>query len=430
MRSALLLSLSLSLVACTKEQPATAPALTVEQHRELALAVPAGDVELERVAKAAREAPALAERWVVLGQLWVRKARASNDPGQYLSASGAAQVALSLQPGYSAALALEAIVSLNQHRFSESRDTALKALAQRDDDLLALAALADATLELGDVDASTAAVQKMIDLKPNLPSYGRAAHLRWLRGDAAGAQALYRQAIDSGNNPKDPEPRAWMIVQSALVFLDLADLDGAEAGFDFALHQLASYPPALVGKARVHLARWEPAAAVALLERAIAASPLVETWVLLAEARGELGDAEGAKSAWARAEALGRVHDPLALGRGWAEAGLRSREAVELLRREHARRPNVQVEGALAWALYRVGNVEPAVAASERALALGTGDVRLRYQHAAILAARGEREAALHQLEVLAPRVAALSPKLQREAKELLLTLKQQLAVR
>lgn len=404
--------------------------MTLEQHRALALAVPAGDLDLERAAAAAKAAPALADRWVVLGQLWVRKARASNDPGQYLSAEGAAKVALSLQPGYSAALALEALVALNQHRFTEARDTANAALAQRDDDLLALAALADATLELGEVTASAAAVQRMLDLKPNLPSYGRAAHLRWLLGDPAGAQQLYRRAIDSGWSPKDPEPQAWMAVQSALVFFDEGDLDGAAAGFDFALQRVPAYPPALAGKARVALSRGDTAAAVALLEQSVAASPLVDTWVLLAEARAEAGDANGAAAAWSKAETLGRATDPLALARGWSEAGLHVREAVAMLESERKLRPNLHVDGALAWALLKSGDVDAAVAASERALALGTSDARLRFQHAAIQAARGEREPALRELEALAPRVAALSPRLQREAKELLGTLKQQLAVK
>src|ERR1043165_7211322 len=162
MRPALLTSLCLA-VACAKPPPppATAPSLNLDQSRALALAVPADDRELAAAANAAKVAPALADRWVVLGQLWARKARESNDPGQYLSAEGAAKVALSLQPAYSAALALEAVVALNQHRFVEARDTAKAALAQRDDDLLALAALADATLELGDVTASADAVQRM-----------------------------------------------------------------------------------------------------------------------------------------------------------------------------------------------------------------------------------------------------------------------------
>ena len=420
-----LLTLLVGVVGCTRA-PEPKPGLTVEQQRELALAVPAGDAELARAAEAARAAPGLADRWVTLGQLWVRKARSTNDPGLYLSAEGAAQVSLSLQPGNSSALALQAIVSLNQHRFTEARETARVALVQRDDDLLALAALADATLELGEVDASSAAVQRMLDLKPNLPAYGRAAHLRWLRGDVAGAQALYRRALDSGWNPKDPEPQAWMAVQAALVFLDTGDLEGAEAGFDFALDRLPSYPPALVGKARVQLSRGEPAGAVSLLERALAQSPLVETWTLLAEARAERGDAEGAGAAWAKAELLGRATDPLALARAWSEAGTHSREAVQLLQQERALRPNVHVEGALAWALLKAGEVEEAVVTSERALALGTSDVRLRFQHAAILATAGEREPALRELEALAPRVVAMSPRLQREARQWLTTLKAQ----
>jgi len=430
MRLALLTSLCLA-VACTKSPPPQSGAAqpTVEQFRALALAVPAEDRELAAAANAAKAAPALADRWVVLGQLWARKARASGDPGHYLSAEGAAKIALSLQPGYSAALALEAVVALNQHRFTEARDTAKAALAQRDDDLLALAALSDATLELGDIEASADAVQRMLDLKPNLASYGRAAHLRWLTGDAAGAQELYKRAIDAGWS-RDAEPQAWMAVQLGLVLLELGDLDGAVAGFDFALARVAAYPPALAAKARALSARGDHRGAIALLEQALAKSPLVDTWVQLAEAHVEAGDSEGAAAAWAKAESLGRVSDPLALARGWSEAGTHAADAVALLKAERKVRPNVQVEAALAWALYRAGDIDGAAAASERALALGTGDVKARFQHAAIQAARGEREPALRELEALAPRVAALSPRLQREATALRMQLEEPVAQR
>lgn len=421
--------LLLLVVGCSRETAAPrAPSL--EQHRALALAVPAGDVELAKAKQACDEAPALADRWVQLGQLWVRKARASNDPGQYLSAEGAAQVALSLQPDFSAALALQALVALNQHRFAEARTLAGEALKRREDDLLALAALADATLELGDVESSTRAVQKMVDLKPNLPSYGRAAHLRWLAGDAKGAQALYRQAIDAGNNPKDPEPQAWMMVQAALVFLDQGDVDGAEAGFQLALSKLKDYPPALVGEARVLLARGAVAQALPLLERAVSQSPLVETWVLLAEAREVALEADGAQAAWAKAEKLGRAADPLALARGWSEASMNLAEAVKLLEAEKALRPNVQVEGALAWAYFKNQQQSGATAASARALAVGSKDVRLMYQAAAIAAANGEKQEALTALKALEPRMLGLSPRLANEARALEGLLEAQLAVR
>ena len=103
-------------------------------------------------------------------------------------------------------------------------------------------------------------------------------------------------------------------------------------------------------------------------------------------------------------------------------------EAVALLEREHHERPNIQVEGALAFALYRAGRLDEAAAASERALALGSSDARLRFFAAAISAARGARRQAVVELEALAPRVAALSPGLRREAEALTRQLKEQLA--
>jgi tetratricopeptide (TPR) repeat protein len=410
--------------------PRTSAEPTLEQRRALALAVPKESEELQRAAKAVREAPELAERWVVLGQLWVRHARRSNDPGHSLSAEAAATVALSIQPDLSSALGLEALVALNQHRFADAKALAQKALKLREDDQLALAALADATLELGDLDTSTATVQRMVDLKPSLASYGRAAHLRWMRGDVAGAQSLYRQALDAGRNPKDPEPQAWMAVQSALIFFELGDVEGAEAGFRFALGRLQGFPPALTGLARVQLSRGDAAAAIPLLEQALAASPLVETWVWLAEARAVAGDTEGSRTAWAEAERVGRLSDGLALGRAWAEAKEHRDEALALLQAERANRPNAQVEGALAWAHFRAGHLELARTGSERALSSGAVDVRLRYQHAAILAASGERARAKEQLTALAGRFSALSPRQQAEARSLLETLDREVAAR
>jgi tetratricopeptide (TPR) repeat protein len=425
MRSYLALLIAFTL-ACA-QKPASLE-LTLEQQQTLALAVPAGESELARAAKAAREAPGLADRWVTLGQLWVRHGRTSTDPGAYLSAEAAAAMALSLQPEFSAALALKAVVALNQHRFSQARELARQSLRQRDDDLLAMAALADAEVELGALEDAAKTVQQMLDLKPNLPSYGRAAHLRWLTGDAAGAISLYRQAIDAGRNPKDPEPQAWMAVQLAMVSLEQNDLEGAAAGFDFALSNVKRYAPALVGTARVLLARDQPVQAQAALEEAVAVSPLVDTWVLLAQTRQLVGDTAGSQAAWAQAERLGRASDPLALARGWAEAGMHAEDAVRLLQAEQRLRANSSVEGALAWALFKAGHLDLAKTASARALASGLTDARLRYQHAAIRAALGERREALTELQALQTRV--LPPPLRQEAQALLTALHQQLASR
>ena len=51
----------------------------------------------------------------------------------------------------------------------------------------------------------------MMDLKPNAASYSRAAHLRWILGDGAGAAPIMRPAIDATAPGRRSEPRAWML---------------------------------------------------------------------------------------------------------------------------------------------------------------------------------------------------------------------------
>jgi tetratricopeptide (TPR) repeat protein len=142
------------------------------------------------------------------------------------------------------------------------------------------------------------------------------------------------------------------------------------------------------------------------------------------------GDTAGAQAAWAQAERIGRASDPLALARGWSEAGTHAAEAVQLLEVERRLRPNSSVEGALAWAALKAGDLKTARAASDRALAPGLTDVRLRYQHAAIRAAAGESREALNELEALGARLAVLPPPLHHQAQALLTDLHQHLASR
>ena len=70
--------------------------------------------------------------------------------------------------------------------------------------------LGDALMEQGRLAEAAQAYQKMIDLKPFYQSYTRAAHLRWLRGDLAGAIDLMRAAVKAAS-PRDPESIAWAV---------------------------------------------------------------------------------------------------------------------------------------------------------------------------------------------------------------------------
>jgi tetratricopeptide (TPR) repeat protein len=375
---------------------ATVRASPLDLSKRLALASPGGtsrvDQEIAALQKAARADETKSDVWILLGRAWVRKARESTDPGFYLNADACADAALAVSSSY-AARDLKALVLLNQHRFEEARALAARIVEERPDDAMGYGSLSDALLELGRFEEAAHAIQKMVDLKPNLPSYGRAAYIRWLQGDIANAKAFERKAIDAGSATQDPEPRAWEIVQSAHIFWNEGDYEGAEAGYDLALSSVSEYPPALAGKGRAALSRGDAKRAAELLARAFKASPLVETAWLLGDARQAAGDTKGAEEAYAEVEKHGRLVDPRTLALYWATKGKNEKEALELAEAEKKHRGDIATEDVLAWALYRNRRFGDAKLASERALAHGTKDARLLFHAGAIRIAIGDREA-------------------------------------
>lgn len=415
-----------ALPACSKAhgagEPAptasAAPALTadvgspVSRARTLAMTKSEGgmpvDVQIAAAQKLLGEHPDMRDYWIALGRLWVRKAREAADPGIYLYAKACADVALHIDPDNLPAQNLVAIVLLNDHKFSDALDQADKVLSRYPDDLMALGTRSDALLEMGSIDDAAQAAQKMVDLKPNLPSYSRAAYLRWLMGDVKGAKPIAWKAIDAGRDPRDPEPIAWAIVQAAMIFWHDGDYAGANAGFDKALEAFREYPPALVGKGRyMLLAKDDPKAAVDLLAKAYKLSPLVETAWLLGDARQAAGDAAGAAEAYAKVVKQGRLSDRRTLVQFYATKNRDVDEAVKLAAEELEVRGGPYTDDASAWALYRAGKLPEARAASDRARSHGTRDAVLLYHGGAIRIAQGETAAG----EKMVKEALALSPK-------------------
>jgi tetratricopeptide (TPR) repeat protein len=346
-----------------------------------------------------RNQPWSDDGWLMLGRAWVRRARESSDPGYYLHAEACADVVLERSPANVAAKNLRGLVLLNQHDFAAAKATAEAIIASEPDDSTAWGTLSDAALELGDFETAVHAVDEMLKRKPGLPAYSRAAHLRFLEGDEAGAIEAVRLAIDAGLDPSDPEPLAWVLVQAAELFFQRGDYSGADAGFEQALEVAADYPPALVGRARVLLARNDPAAAGMLLRRAYEKSPLVETGSLLSQALARSGDRAGAERAYAEAEREGLRGDRRSLSVMDSTLRRSPERALELARAERAVRGDIYTDDALAWALYRAGRFEPALERIERARRLGTRDARLLFHHGAILIAAGRTAAGRALLE-------------------------------
>ena len=100
---------------------------------------------------------------------------------------------------------------LGLHDFRGALAVAERARAVEPEDWWNYGTLADAHVELGDYAHALKAAQRMVDLRPGLPSYARAAFLRALFGDRAGAIELLRLAVAAGS-AREPEGRAWALV--------------------------------------------------------------------------------------------------------------------------------------------------------------------------------------------------------------------------
>jgi tetratricopeptide (TPR) repeat protein len=350
------------------------------------------DRRIAALSKLAEAHPERADLFVELGRAWIRKARDTSDPGYFLNANACADVALDLSADDVLALDLRAMVLLNGHEFRRARDVADEILKRDPDTASAWGSLSDALLELGDLEEADRAAQRMMDLKPNLASYSRVSHFQWLAGNTRAAAESIRLAIDAGGDPQNAEPRAWVLVQAAMLFWHRGDYAGADAGFRQALEVVTEYPPALVGRGRVAMAEADPARAAAFYDRAWRASPLVETAWLLGEARELAGDADGARRAFARAEREGKTSDRRTLSLMYSTRKTNAVESLHWAEEERAARGDIYTEDALAWALYRNGRYADAEAAIRRARRYGTQDARLLFHEGAIEKALGHRQ--------------------------------------
>jgi tetratricopeptide (TPR) repeat protein len=374
--------------------PAATPTAPTDSKRVLALARTkeheAVDLLIEQTQQSVEKNPKKIDFWVLLGRAWVRKARETSDPGYYLNADAAADLALDLSPDNSAAMDVKALVLLNDHKFDAARTLAKRTVDKNPDDPTAYGNLADALLELGDYEEASKTTQKMMDLKPNLPSYSRMAHLAWLRGDPVGARESLRLALDSGRDTRDKEPYAWVLTQAAILFLHVGDLEGAEAGFDKTLEWLPGFAPANVGKGRIAMAKGAGARAKELFERAYKASPLVETAWLLGDACQAAGDTAGAKKAHDLVRSEGKRSDGRTLALFLAKRSEEPQLALSLAEQEMKTRPDIYTEEALALARSRAGQHEQALKAILHARRLGTKEAHFAFHEGLIRKAKGD----------------------------------------
>ncbi len=359
-----------------------------------------------------RAAPKRADGWTLLAGAYLQKVRETGDAGFYLRAQGAVGRALALRPGDPAALTQRSALELSRHDFRAGLSDALLARAAAPAVNQPFGALVDALVELGRYPQAAAALQEMVDRKPDLAAYARVSYLRELHGDLPGALSAMTLAVSAGGAV--PEQDAYVCTLLGGLELQRGGVGAAVRAYRRALTAVPGYPAAEAGLAQADVARGRLRPAIDRLQRVIERLPLPAYVIALGEAQ----QAAGRRAAAAQSFALVRAETGLQQRAGvnadvelaLFEADHGSpRRAVALGRRAWAAAPSVRSADALGWALQRAGHTRAALGWARRALALGSRDPAF-LTHAGLTArAAGRPDLAAHWLAGARAGRAALS---------------------
>jgi len=381
------------------------------------------DVEIhqrQEQIRAGRQTEIALER---LGWLFVAKARETFDAGFYKLAE---QCAFAMESGRDAssrngangdegvaatrlaATLLRAHVLQNLHRFAESEAVA-RGLVNARGLACDFGVLGDALMEQGKLEEAIEAYQRMADLKPDSQAATRVAHIRWLKGDLAGAIEMMESAAGAVST-KDRETATWVFTRLATLKWQalgapaslpacfnqtgtpartpaLPDFTEAERDCETALTLRPNYAPALLLRGKMLMEQKKLTEAIEALSLAEKQNPLPDYQWALADALDAAGRSAEARAVEARLLRPGASADPRSFALFLDTRGEQPTLALHLAREELATRADVFTHDAIAWAELANGNLPQAQRSIARALAEGTQDARLFF-HAAVIASR------------------------------------------
>ncbi|HJW37133.1 MAG TPA: tetratricopeptide repeat protein [Candidatus Udaeobacter sp.] len=343
------------------------------------------DKEIFRLQQQIRNGRNLEPGLEQLGWAFVTKARESFDPGFYKLAEQCARCIEKRNAESQEAMLLRAHVLQNLHRFKES-ETLARCLVQQRGLSFDYGLLGDALMEQGKLGDAVEVYQRMMNLKPDLRAYARAAHMRWLKGDLAGAIEAMQFAIGAAS-PQDAESAAWVNTRLAFYEFQAGRVNEAEQRCALALSLQNNYPPALLLQGRILLGQSRFGEAVDALQDAVKLNPLPEYQWTLAEALRVAGKENEASEVEAQLCQRGASSDPRTLALYLATRHESPETALRLARAELASRSDVFSHDALAWSLAAAGQLTEAHSEMQRALAEGTEDARLFF-HAGVIASQ------------------------------------------
>lgn len=348
---------------------------------ELAIRQAAGNIQKQ---------PAHYPYYNELAMAYARRARETADRQFYVKAEETVRKSLALAPDNFEGLKVEAFLELERHEFARALESATKLNRTMPDDISVYGYLVDANIELGNYKESIDAAQWMLDLRPANPAgLMRASYLRELHGNLAGALELMQTAYEA-TAPPETEDRAWILTRTSHIELLTGNLAKAEMYAGNALSTSPDYHYGLAALAQVRLAQGRYQDAVSLLQKRYDGAPNTGNRYALAEAQELAGQHEAARDSFRKFEAQARAESSLAdnsnreLIAYYIDRAGEPARALEIARREIARRHDVFTLDSFAWALAGNGDYEEANRQIQAAIAIGVKEPNLLFHAGAI----------------------------------------------
>ena len=353
-----------------------------------------------------------------LGLLYEARARLSGDISDYGRAEEAVTRSLAIEPRQLDVQALHARLLFATHDFAKALTEAQAIDRAAPDQPALLAIMADARLELGDVDIASQLYARINTLAPGPAVTARLARLAFLRGDpsaaVAGAEAANAAALAEGQAGPG---LSWYAYLAGTLNLAAGSPDAAATWYDRALSAWPGSFLALAGRARAAAALGATEAAIAGYRAAIAVAPQPDALAALGDLLALGGDTAGAEEQYATVVAIAGLQGSgggLVFNRQLVlfdvNHGRDLATALTLAEHELAVRKDAYGYDAYAWALLANGRAADADAAMTRALALGTRDATMLYHAGEIALALGDSARAKDRLEAALGIRGALDP--------------------
>jgi tetratricopeptide (TPR) repeat protein len=353
---------------------------------------------------------------IYLADAYLDRSRASGDLGDLTRSQTALGRAEVITPDPKGVQIRQALVAFSLHEWQRAEELADELLGADPSNVAALGLSGDVYLETGRVDEARQRFATLDGLVASPAVWSRLGRLAFLTGDPATAIRLVSRAAASALDEGVADAVAFYRFQLAELYRQTAQLDKASRAYRGALDALPSYLPASVGLARTLEARGDRPAAISLLEKAVARLPQPETVAMLGDLYTLNGDMQRADRTYALVDRIGQV--ARATGSVYdrqltlfdADHDRDLPDALTRARAELVVRPDVYGYDALAWALFKSGDLEAAAAAAAEAMTLGTPDPRIVYHAGMIAAAQGRADDARRLLTAAIAGSAMLPP--------------------